>query len=84
MINVQELLIPVIKKAQNASIEEAKQEAETTTINTLTAEKMAQEVHNQIGTCMMHVCNNTIQICMLIHNVPMHFCSLPIVSGIAK
>ena len=49
MIDIQELLIPVIEKAQNASIEEAKQEAETTTINTLTAEIMAQQVHNQKG-----------------------------------
>ena len=50
MINIQELLIPVIEEAQKASIDEAKQEAETTTVNTLTAEMMAQQAHDQIGT----------------------------------
>ena len=39
----------MIEKVQNISIEEAKQEAETTTLNALTAEMMAQ-VQNQTGT----------------------------------
>ena len=39
----------MIEKAQNVSIEEAKQEAETTTLNALTAEMMAQ-AQNRIGT----------------------------------
>ena len=52
VIDVQELLIPVKEKAQKALIEEAKQEAETTTINTLTAEIMAQQAHNQKGATL--------------------------------
>lgn len=39
----------MIEKAQNVSIEEAKQEAETTTLNALTAEMMAQ-AQNRTGT----------------------------------
>lgn len=46
---MQELLIPLIEKAQKVSIEEAKQEAEATTLNALTAEMMAQG-QNQTGT----------------------------------
>ena len=50
MIDMQEFLIPIKEKAQNIAIEEAKQEAETTTINTLTAQIMAQKAHDQKGT----------------------------------
>jgi hypothetical protein len=46
---MQELLIPLIENARKASVEEAKQEAEATTVNTLTAEMMAQQTHNQTG-----------------------------------
>ena len=50
VIDMQQLLIPIKEKAHNIAIEEAKQEAETTTINTLTAQIMAQQAHDQKGT----------------------------------
>ena len=46
---MQDLLVPVKEKARQAAIEEAKQEAETTTINTLTAQMMAHQTHDQKG-----------------------------------
>lgn len=46
---MQELLVPVKENAQQVAIKEAKQEAETTTINTLTAQLMAQQAHGQKG-----------------------------------
>ena len=52
---MQELLISVKEKTQKASIEEAKQEAEATTINTLTAQIMAQQAHDQKGIHMCHI-----------------------------
>lgn len=50
---MQDLLVPVKVKAQEAAIEEAKQEAEATTINTLTAQMMAHQAHDQKGCCIM-------------------------------
>lgn len=49
VIDVQDLLVPVKEKAQQAAIEEAKQEAETTTINTLTAQMIARQAQDQKG-----------------------------------
>lgn len=46
---MQRLLVPVKEKALQAAIKEAKQEAESTTINTLTAQIMAQQAQDQKG-----------------------------------
>ena len=49
VIDIQDLLVPVKEKAQLAAIEEAKQEAETTTINTLTAQMMVHQAQDTKG-----------------------------------
>ena len=49
VIDIQDLLVPVKEKTHLAAIEEAKQEAETTTINTLTAQMMAHQANDQKG-----------------------------------
>ena len=45
--------MPVKEKALQAAISEAKQEAESTTINTLTAQMMAQQTHDQKGSTVI-------------------------------
>ena len=50
MIDIGDLLVAVKESAQQAAIEEAKQEAKAATINTLTAQLMAQKANDQKGT----------------------------------